>query len=65
MNIVIFRADERFVDTYFSNYPGYYDTMDAGVKDEEGYIKVCQERIWNGNETKAVYFAYIILNLGN
>jgi len=36
----LFRADERFVDTYFSNYPGYYDTMDAGVKDEEGYIKV-------------------------
>ena len=45
MNIVIFRADERFVDTYFSNYPGYYDTMDAGVKDEEGYIKVYPERI--------------------
>ena len=34
------RADQRFVDTYFSSYPGYYDTMDAGIKDEEGYIKV-------------------------
>ena len=30
----------RFVDTYFSTFPGYYDTMDAGVKDEHGYIKV-------------------------
>ena len=30
----------RFVDTYFSAFPGYYDTMDAGVKDEHGYIKV-------------------------
>lgn len=35
----LFRADERFVKTYFS-LPGYYDTMDAGVKDENGYIKV-------------------------
>ena len=36
----LFRADQRFTDTYFSTYPGYYDTMDAGVKDEHGYIKV-------------------------
>ena len=35
---------DRFVDTYFSNYPGYYDTMDAGVKDEHGYIKVHHRR---------------------
>ena len=28
------------MDTYFSTFPGYYDTMDAGVKDEHGYIKV-------------------------
>merc|ERR1711962_328405 len=36
----LYKADQRFVDTYFSSYPGYYDTMDAGVKDEHGYIKV-------------------------
>jgi len=36
----LYRADQRFEDTYFSNYPGYYDTMDAGIKDEQGYIKV-------------------------
>ena len=36
----LFQADQRFVDTYFTSYPGYYDTMDAGVKDEHGYIKV-------------------------
>jgi len=36
----LFKADQRFVDTYFSAYPGYYDTMDAGIKDEHGYIKV-------------------------
>jgi len=36
----LYQADDRFVDTYFSAYPGYYDTMDAGMKDEHGYIKV-------------------------
>ena len=36
----LFRADERYLDTYFSRYPGFYDTMDAGTKDAEGYIKV-------------------------
>merc|ERR1719150_371537 len=36
----LYGADQRFVDTYFSAFPGYYDTMDAGVKDEHGYIKV-------------------------
>jgi len=36
----LFKADDRFVETYFSSYPGYYDTMDAGIKDEHGYIKV-------------------------
>lgn len=36
----LFNADRRFVDTYFTSYPGYYDTMDAGVKDEHGYVKV-------------------------
>ena len=35
----LFRADERFVKTYFG-IPGYYDTMDAGIRDKNGYIKV-------------------------
>lgn len=36
----LFNDDHRFVETYFSSYPGYYDTMDAGMIDEHGYIKV-------------------------
>ena len=36
----LFRADQRFEDTYFTSFPGYYDTMDAWVKDEHGYVKV-------------------------
>ena len=36
----LYKADQRFEETYFQSYPGYYDTMDAGVMDEHGYIKV-------------------------
>merc|ERR1719228_52694 len=36
----LYQADQRYLDTYFTQYPGYYDTMDAGIKDEHGYIKV-------------------------
>ncbi len=36
----LFRADDRYLDTYFSRFPGYYDTMDAGTKDADGYIRV-------------------------
>jgi len=36
----LFRADDRYLDTYFSRFPGFYDTMDAGTKDTDGYIKV-------------------------
>lgn len=36
----LYKADERFKETYFTNFPGFYDTMDAGIKDEHGYIKV-------------------------
>ncbi|XP_065202851.1 acyl-CoA synthetase short-chain family member 3, mitochondrial isoform X1 [Planococcus citri] len=36
----LYRADERFVETYFKKFEGYYDTMDAGYKDEHGYIYV-------------------------
>jgi len=31
-------ADERYKETYMSNYPGYYQTYDAGHIDEDGYI---------------------------
>ncbi|EFA12019.1 Acetyl-coenzyme A synthetase-like Protein [Tribolium castaneum] len=36
----LYQAPERFCQVYFSRYPGYYDTMDAGYKDEYGYIYV-------------------------
>ncbi len=33
-------ADERFVETYFTDFPGYYKTADAGYIDEDGYVFV-------------------------
>lgn len=34
----LWNADERFVQSYLSRYPGYYLTGDAGFKDEDGYL---------------------------
>jgi propionyl-CoA synthetase len=36
----LWNADERFVSSYFSKYPGYYETGDAGFIDENGYVFV-------------------------
>lgn len=33
----VYRNHERFEDTYFSNYPGYYFTGDGCRRDEDGY----------------------------
>ncbi|XP_064634780.1 acyl-CoA synthetase short-chain family member 3, mitochondrial-like isoform X2 [Lineus longissimus] len=36
----LWNNDERFEHLYFENFPGYYDTMDAGTVDSNGYISV-------------------------
>ena len=36
----LWNADERYVDSYLSEYPGFYKTGDAGYMDEEGYVYV-------------------------
>jgi propionyl-CoA synthetase len=33
-------AQARYVDTYLTRYPGYYETGDAGFVDEDGYVHV-------------------------
>jgi propionyl-CoA synthetase len=34
----LWNADERYRENYMSNYPGYYETYDAGHIDEDGYV---------------------------
>src|SRR5262249_6298299 len=36
----LWQADERFREAYLDRYPGYYQTGDAGLIDEDGYIFV-------------------------
>lgn len=36
----LWRADDRFIKTYFTKYPGYYDTSDDGVMDEDGFVSI-------------------------
>ena len=36
----LWQNDERFVDSYLEAYPGYYETGDAGIIDEDGYLHV-------------------------
>ena len=38
--MTLWNAPERFVEAYFSTFPGYYETGDAGYIDENGYVFV-------------------------
>ena len=36
----LWNAEERFLKSYLSTFPGYYETGDAGSIDEDGYLYV-------------------------
>lgn len=36
----LYNHDDRFVQSYMSEYPGYYNTGDIGHVDEDGYVYV-------------------------
>jgi len=38
--LTLWGADERYVETYLKDFPGYYKTADAGHVDEDGYVFV-------------------------
>ena len=38
--LTLWNAPDRFVESYFAEFPGYYKTADAGFIDEDGYVFV-------------------------
>ena len=36
----LWNADQRYIDSYLVDYPGYYKTADAGFSDADGYLFV-------------------------
>ncbi|ACF45923.1 AMP-dependent synthetase and ligase [Prosthecochloris aestuarii DSM 271] len=38
--MTLWKADNHFIQSYMSTYPGYYQTSDAGYIDEDGYIYI-------------------------
>ncbi len=36
----LWQNDERFRESYLSRFPGYYETADAGYRDEDGYLYI-------------------------
>ena len=38
--LTLWNADQRFIESYMAEYPGYYKTADAGYIDEDGYVFV-------------------------
>ena len=36
----LWNAEERFVSSYLTTFPGYYETGDAGYKDADGYLYI-------------------------
>ena len=36
----LYRQDERMRESYLAEFPGYYKTSDAGMKDSDGYLTI-------------------------
>lgn len=48
----LYKNDDLFEKVYFQRYPGYYDTMDAGYRDEVNFKPML-------NNDRIVQFSYV------
>lgn len=52
----LYKNDDLFEKVYFQLYPGFYDTMDAGYRDENGFIFVTAR----DDDVRIIKFIYFI-----
>ncbi|MCH7863839.1 MAG: propionyl-CoA synthetase [Proteobacteria bacterium] len=38
--LTLWNADDRYIESYLTEFPGYYKTADAGYQDEDGYLYI-------------------------
>ena len=38
--LTLWNADDRFIESYLTEFPGFYKTADAGYRDEDGYLYI-------------------------
>uniref|UniRef100_A0A7N9IB32 Acyl-CoA synthetase short-chain family member 3, mitochondrial n=1 Tax=Macaca fascicularis TaxID=9541 RepID=A0A7N9IB32_MACFA len=64
----LWKNQEAFKHLYFEKFPGYYDTMDAGYMDEEGYVYVMSrmDDVINvaGHRISAGAIEEVLMNIG-
>ena len=36
----LWNADQRYIESYLTSFPGYYETGDAGYQDDDGYLYI-------------------------
>ncbi len=38
--LTLWNADDRYIESYLTEFPGHYKTADAGYRDEDGYLYI-------------------------
>jgi propionyl-CoA synthetase len=51
----LWQDDQRFVDAYMKDYPGYYKTADAGFIDAQGYVYITARSDDNRNRAVSTF----------
>ena len=60
----LWQNDQRYKDSYLKEFPGYYETADAGFIDEDGYVFVMARTDDIINVAGQVPLGMMVLNAG-